>query len=644
MGLAGVTPVNAVPGAAVHPDVSARAAAFAKPYKGPESYQVEDSGLFYGRDAEAEQLIARIMSARFTLLHAQSGAGKTSLLNASIVPGLEARGWFPMRILPQNDPVASTRTVTLQYLLPPPEAEVIAIRRACRLLELDERTATIADVIGRFDTLPKRDPRKREAISPLESPELARDYPTTGAGRITPYACRVMRASLDLETASEQWNVLRSLAGVAGMEPLAEDLPLAELLRALSSPQFIAAYRSLVSYLDPPGRCSLADFFANLVDVYGRRFSRFGLVLLFDQFEEIFTRFVDAGAEQVRAQSTFPDWRLRWAFFEELDALYRREIPLPDASSPPAPMPIRFVISMRSEYIGQLGPVRVLVPALDHCTAHLQLLSVDAAKRAIQAPAHEFGYAYQEECYQQIVADLTKEERYVEPTHLQVVCEHLWNARGKDLAERAAPAQGDALPELPLSVYQSQARVQGIMKAFLWGYLNGLERRDRVETVEMLEELITPGGTRNIVAREYLVARPFRNGDHRGRLLGQLVNRSIVRSETRLGGQFVEITHEFLIPPIREAIQTVLSCAPDHKRFVRALEALERAQDTIEATAPSLMPWDFEALDRKALEVEWPPWAVEAMFRNAVAHEAAPEAIERWAMRLNERENGAGHG
>lgn len=76
-----------------------------KPYKGPESYQAEDAFLFFGRDAEADQLIARIVSNRFTLLHAQSGAGKTSLLNAKVIPGLQSRSLLPIRVLPQNDPV-----------------------------------------------------------------------------------------------------------------------------------------------------------------------------------------------------------------------------------------------------------------------------------------------------------------------------------------------------------------------------------------------------------------------------------------------------------------------------------------------------------------------------------------------------------
>ena len=626
----------ALVGADVAPEQTAANDEFGKPYKGPKSYQVEDRGLFHGRDAEAEQLIARILSSRFTLLHAQSGAGKTSLLNACLIPGLESRGWFPVRILPQNDPVASTRAATLQYLLPPPESELMAIRRACHLLDLDEQTARIVDVLARFDALPIRDPRKREIVSPVESATLWATYPRIGAGKITPYACRVIRGSLDLETASEQWRLILSLTSGERVAPLSEAFPLAELIAALESPEFVTAYRSLVSFLDPPGHCSLADFFANLMMVYGQRFSRFGLVLLFDQFEEVFTRFVDVGATGAQVQSDLPDWRLRRAFFEELQALYTREAQLDGKESAPCALPIRFVLSMRSEYIGKLDAVRAFVPTLDQCTAHLQLLTVEEAAKAVRAPAREFGYGYAPECYEQLIADLTKEGRYVEPTHMNIVCEYLWNAKGRELAARQAPPDAGALPVVPLEVYEKEDGVRGIMSSFFWVYLSGLGERERIETIDILEQLITPSGTRNIVERDYLVNQSFHSSARCTHLLAQLVDRTIVRAETRLGGQFIEITHEFLIAPIKEAIQKAHSKAPEHKRFAFALAALERLHQMGIAggTTPTLLPAQFEALNRQVEDVDWPAWAVEVMFRNAICHEAEPEVLWRWAMRL----------
>src|SRR4051812_46695227 len=78
-----------------------------QPYKGIDNYKSHDASMFFGRDAESEQVVARILASRATLLHAQSGAGKTSLLNARVIPMLESRGHTPVRILPQDDPAAS---------------------------------------------------------------------------------------------------------------------------------------------------------------------------------------------------------------------------------------------------------------------------------------------------------------------------------------------------------------------------------------------------------------------------------------------------------------------------------------------------------------------------------------------------------
>ena len=121
-----------------------------KPYKGPESYQVEDAELFFGRDHDAKQLIAKILSRRFTVVHSPSGAGKTSLLNARIIPGLEQRGWFAIRTLPQNDPTASVRITTLQHLMPPPEAELRSVEAAVKALIAPFEDISPEQALARF--------------------------------------------------------------------------------------------------------------------------------------------------------------------------------------------------------------------------------------------------------------------------------------------------------------------------------------------------------------------------------------------------------------------------------------------------------------------------------------------------------------
>jgi len=68
------------------------------PYIGPRPYERRDREHFYGRKRESRDLLSLILSERAVLFYAQSGAGKTSLLNAQIIPALEDEGFriFPV--------------------------------------------------------------------------------------------------------------------------------------------------------------------------------------------------------------------------------------------------------------------------------------------------------------------------------------------------------------------------------------------------------------------------------------------------------------------------------------------------------------------------------------------------------------------
>ena len=57
----------------------------ASPYVGPVPYERKDRDLFFGRDEEAESLLSLLISERVVLFYAQSGAGKSSILNAAII-------------------------------------------------------------------------------------------------------------------------------------------------------------------------------------------------------------------------------------------------------------------------------------------------------------------------------------------------------------------------------------------------------------------------------------------------------------------------------------------------------------------------------------------------------------------------------
>lgn len=640
---------------------TAPSTASAKPYKGPESYQVEDALLFFGRDDEADQLTARILASRFTLLHAQSGAGKTSLLNAKIIPGLETRGWNAYRILPQNDPVDSIRAATFQYILPSPKAEQLAVERAAQALAPGGRDLAIAELLKLYDQLEVRDPLRRSLVRRVT---LSGGLPGTGgaAPEIVPgdpYFCRLLRSCIELDVFGEHLAAVQQAAhtNARAVSPISDNTKVSELISILSDPGFLSSYNKLVNELNVPGR-KLRVFFEHLVNTYGRRRTRFGLVLILDQFEEVFTRFIDPGVTGTELVGELPDWKLRLELFDQLADLCGKE----DESSedvdqledfcgkeeggsekanavsesivPAKPtLPIRYVVSMRDEYIAQMDPIRRFAPELHDSTYHLKLLAKKQAEEAIQEPAQIFGYTYQDECFKRIIEQLTKEDKFVEPAHLQLVCDKLWNEKGRELAGIQGKQTGDGPTSLLIQeeVFESLGETKGILKSFFTDFLEGLDRESGLEILEMLEPLVTASGTRNIVERDRLINVPFRDGQKRKELLDLLINHTIVRIEPRLGGYFVEITHEFLIAPVLEAIRRALNKDPEYGRYRLALRTLERLHgSSIAGTTPVLSSQEFWILHRNQMAIRWDGWSAELMLRCAVAYGAERDVVETW--------------
>jgi len=69
-----------------------------KPYVGAQTFKPDESHLFFGREREAFDLLSLVISDRLVLFYAQSGAGKSSLINTRLIPGLYKDGEF--RTLP----------------------------------------------------------------------------------------------------------------------------------------------------------------------------------------------------------------------------------------------------------------------------------------------------------------------------------------------------------------------------------------------------------------------------------------------------------------------------------------------------------------------------------------------------------------
>ncbi|MCP4655831.1 MAG: hypothetical protein GY856_10475 [bacterium] len=64
----------------------------ANPYVGPSAFRPDQGNLFFGREREAKKLLALVSSEKAALFYAPSGAGKTSLINARLIPALRGKG------------------------------------------------------------------------------------------------------------------------------------------------------------------------------------------------------------------------------------------------------------------------------------------------------------------------------------------------------------------------------------------------------------------------------------------------------------------------------------------------------------------------------------------------------------------------
>src|SRR5687767_11372908 len=74
------------------------------PYKFLSHYEVSDARFFFGRDAEASDLAARVHSHRALIISSPPGTGKTSLINAGLLPRLAEAGYRYLMFRDYSDP------------------------------------------------------------------------------------------------------------------------------------------------------------------------------------------------------------------------------------------------------------------------------------------------------------------------------------------------------------------------------------------------------------------------------------------------------------------------------------------------------------------------------------------------------------
>ncbi len=258
-------------------------------------------------------------------------------------------------------------------------------------------------------------------------------------------------------------------------------------------------------------------------------------LLVLDQFEELLT--LDPSDEAAKRE-----------FMQQLGTALKD----PDSWA---------LFAMREDYLAALEPYLPAIPTRLSATFRLDFLGRDAARDAIIRPAGEFGVTFEKDAVNGLIGDLAriqvtdpldgqlrwKDGPYVEPLHLQVVCESLWHARAapdritaKDL-QRLARDSGQGVTAALAHYYDTS--VGSVAKPF--------EHRGVVERSirNWLERaLISPAGLRLTVVLGSEAAYGLDPT-----ILEELTDRYLVRRDQRHSSVYYELAHDRLIGPIRES-------------------------------------------------------------------------------------------
>ena len=135
----------------------AEAVESASPYKGLLEYRLSDAEIFFGRDHAVRELLQSLANGSLTLLHAESGAGKSSLLQAGISPRLIAAGHLPIYLRPYRDD--PTRIIKRAFISDPSLTPTLAtaplrdfLRQVCDILGAQTTLYIFLDQFEEFFT------------------------------------------------------------------------------------------------------------------------------------------------------------------------------------------------------------------------------------------------------------------------------------------------------------------------------------------------------------------------------------------------------------------------------------------------------------------------------------------------------------
>ncbi len=252
-------------------------------------------------------------------------------------------------------------------------------------------------------------------------------------------------------------------------------------------------------------------------------------VLIFDQFEELFTLF-----SQKDDKGT-------------LDNLQRRLLEMLVGIIKNPGLKVKIVIAIREDYLAKLDVLAKEYPQIFDHRVLLEQLDQDESAKAILCPFRgpvQFPSKLTPKLAVTIIKELSSSqmEGSIHPTELQIVCRRLWDSFASQV------------PAIGTTHFVELGRTKGIIEGFLTSQLTAMGPPLREIAVGVLSSLITDSGTRDVVSKEKIVdvMEDLQNEVLLDQALRFLEDRRLINATFERGTTFYELSSEFLIGPIQK--------------------------------------------------------------------------------------------
>lgn len=233
-------------------------------------------------------------------------------------------------------------------------------------------------------------------------------------------------------------------------------------------------------------------------------------VLVFDQFEELFTRFREQAAT-------------RKAFMRQVAQVVADRT-----------LEVHVVFSLREDYLAELDEFVHEIPELQENRYRLRALSAFGARQAIARPLLDSGLRFDRRLLVRLVNELSAFD--FDPTVLQIICTEVYRQARKRTPEGP--------PELALRDLEGLGGVQGIFETYLKEVTAQIPERLELLARLILDTLITAERTRRPVTVELLLKADFSAlREDVQEVLDILVHQRLLRPS----GEWYELVHERLV-------------------------------------------------------------------------------------------------